>query len=76
MVPRWGTKAVRFLVLWMAGWIHSRQREVIDFLREENRLREQLSGRRYASPTTSGDAWVERRERLCGLLNFYYRLAR
>lgn len=42
-----GTEPVRFLVLWMAGWIHSRQLEVIDFLREENRvLREQLGGRR------------------------------
>jgi hypothetical protein len=30
-----GTEAVRFLVVWMAGWIHSRQLEVIDFLREE-----------------------------------------
>jgi putative transposase len=31
----------------MAGWIHSRQLEVIDFLPEENRvLREQLGGRR------------------------------
>src|SRR5262245_58610348 len=42
-----GTEAVRFLVLWMAGWINSRQLEVIDFLREENRaLYEQLGGRR------------------------------
>ena len=42
-----GTEAVRFLVLWMAEWIHSQQLEVIDFLREENRvLREQLGGRR------------------------------
>lgn len=42
-----GTEAVRFLVLWMADWIHSRQLEVIDFLREENRvLWEQLGGRR------------------------------
>ncbi len=41
-----GTEAVRFLVLWMAGWVNSRQLEVIDFLREENRvLREQLGGR-------------------------------
>jgi hypothetical protein len=47
MVPPMGTEAVRFLVLWMAGWIHSRQLEVIDFLREENRvLREQIGGRR------------------------------
>src|SRR5215471_1579972 len=50
-----GTEAVRFLVLWMAGWIHSRQLEVIDFLREENRvLREQLGGRRKA---TCGMRW-------------------
>lgn len=42
-----GTDAVRFLVVWMAGWVNSRQLEVIDFLREENRvLREQLGGRR------------------------------
>ena len=45
-VAAMGTEAVRFLVLWMAGWIHSRQLEVIDFLREENRvLREQVGGR-------------------------------
>jgi hypothetical protein len=45
------TEAVRFLVLWMAGWIHSRQLEVIDFLREENRvLREQLGRRRLRLP--------------------------
>jgi putative transposase len=42
-----GTEAVRFLVLSMAGWVNSRQLEVIDFLQEENRvLREQLRGRR------------------------------
>jgi hypothetical protein len=41
------TEAVRFLVLWMAGWINFRQLVVIDFLREENCvLREQLSWRR------------------------------
>ena len=30
-----GTEAVRFLVRWMAGRIHSRQLEVIEFLRED-----------------------------------------
>jgi hypothetical protein len=46
-VAAMGTEAVRFLVLWMAGWIHARQLEVIGFLREKNRvLREQLDGRR------------------------------
>ena len=33
-----GTEAVRFLVVWMAGWVNSRQLEVSDFLREENRV--------------------------------------
>jgi hypothetical protein len=43
------------------GRIHSRQLEVIDFLREEDRvLREQLGDGAYASPTTSGDAWPSR----------------
>jgi hypothetical protein len=35
------------------GWIHSRQLEIIEFLREENRvLREQLGGRRCDSSMT------------------------
>ena len=42
-----GTEAVRFLVVWMAGLVNARRLEVIDFLREENRvLREQLGDRR------------------------------
>jgi hypothetical protein len=46
-VSAMSTEAVRFLVLWMAGWINFRQLVVIDFLREENCvLREQLSWRR------------------------------
>jgi hypothetical protein len=49
-----GTEAVRFLVQWMAGWVNSCQLEVIDFLREENRvLREQLGGRRLVSGARS-----------------------
>jgi hypothetical protein len=53
-----GIEAVRFLVLWMAGWIHSRQLEVIDFLREENASSASNSadGAR-GSPMTSGGAW-------------------
>lgn len=38
---------MRFLILWMAGWLTARQLEVIAFLGEENRvLGEQLDGRR------------------------------
>src|SRR5215467_16385501 len=37
----------RFLVVSLAGWMNERQLQVIDYLREENRvLREQLGGRR------------------------------
>ncbi|HEU4729730.1 MAG TPA: hypothetical protein VFT22_17665 [Kofleriaceae bacterium] len=36
-----GTEAVRFLVLWMAGWINSRQVEVI------------VLSDNYISPTTT-----------------------
>jgi hypothetical protein len=39
--------ALRFLLVALAGWIHQQQRDVIDYLQEENRvLREQLGPRR------------------------------
>jgi hypothetical protein len=38
----------------VAGWMNQRQLQLIDYLREENRvLREQLGGRRSGSTTTS-----------------------
>src|SRR5712664_1368395 len=38
---------LRFLLVAMAGWMHQQQRDVIDYLQEENRvLREQLGPRR------------------------------
>src|SRR6516165_7993493 len=37
----------RFVLMAVAGWMNQRQLQVIDYLREENRvLREQLGGRR------------------------------
>jgi hypothetical protein len=37
----------RFVLIAVAGWMNQRQLEIIDYLREENRvLREQLDGRR------------------------------
>src|SRR6476646_2971926 len=37
----------RFVLIAVAGWMNQRQLEIIDYLREENRvLREQLGGRR------------------------------
>jgi len=37
----------RFLLVAVAGWMNQRQLQIIDYLREENRvLREQLGGRR------------------------------
>ena len=42
----------------VAGWMNQRQLEMIDYLREENRvLREQLAGRRLASTMTNAVAW-------------------
>ena len=44
MVPLW--HPIRFLLVAVAGWINQQQREVIDYLQEENRvLREQLGPR-------------------------------
>ena len=37
----------RFVLIAVAGWMNQRQLQIIDYLREENRvLREQLDGRR------------------------------
>jgi putative transposase len=37
----------RFVLIAVAGWMNQRQQQIIDYLREENRvLREQLGGRR------------------------------
>ena len=45
MVPLW--HPLRFLLVALAGWINQQQRDVIDYLQEENRvLREQLGPRR------------------------------
>ena len=45
MVPLW--HPLRFFLVALAGWINQQQRDVIDYLQEENRvLREQLGRRR------------------------------
>ena len=42
-----GLDPFRFVLIAVAGWINQRQLQMIDYLREENRvLREQLGGRR------------------------------
>src|SRR5450759_4087183 len=41
------SRPFRFVVIAVSGWMNQRQQQVIDYLREENRvLREQLDGRR------------------------------
>jgi hypothetical protein len=46
-MPRVTAHPWQFLVLLVAGWVNRHQLEVIDYLREENRvLREQLGSRR------------------------------
>ncbi len=38
---------MQFLLLLFAGWVNRKQLEVVDYLKEENRvLREQMHGRR------------------------------
>jgi hypothetical protein len=45
--PQRGLDPFRFLLIVVSGWFNQRQLQVIDYLREENRvLREQLDGRR------------------------------
>ncbi len=62
--------SLQFLVLTMAGWLNRQQQDLIDYLQEENRiLREQLGSRRLRLDP-NGD--VQRRERIGGLLNYYY----
>ena len=42
-----GTEALRFLLMFFAGWVHRGQLEAIDYLKEENRvLRAQLCDQR------------------------------
>ena len=42
-LPRMNTQPLPFLLLVFAGWVNRRQVEVIDYLKEENRvLREKL----------------------------------
>ena len=45
----------RFVLISIAGWMNQHQLQIIDYLREENRvLREQLAGVECDSTTTSG----------------------
>ena len=38
---------LRFVLIGLAGWVNEQQRDVIDYLREENRvLRDQLGNKR------------------------------
>ena len=46
--------ALQFLVLTVAGWVNRHQEDLIDYLREENRvLREQVVPDRFGSQTPS-----------------------
>ena len=53
----------RFVLMAVAGWINQRQLQVIDYLREENRvLREQLGERRLRFTDDSDGDWPPRRQ--------------
>jgi hypothetical protein len=81
---------LRFLLVVLAGWVNRHQLDVIEYLREENRvLTEQIGKRRLRLTDAQGidnrlikpeprgprEAEVCRRTRLGGLLRYYYRAA-
>ena len=78
------------LVIALAGWLNRQQQDVIDYLIEENRvLNEYIThyhaernhqglGNRLLDPTHdagSTDNPIQHRERIGGILNYYYREA-
>ena len=53
--------ALRLLLATFAGWVNREQAQVVDYLREENRvLKEQLRGRRLRLTDAQRDAWQPR----------------
>jgi len=69
-----GTEAVRFLVLWMGGWVNSRQDgDGESELGMHAAVPPRWTTSATKSAATMATASVERHERLGGLLNFYYR---
>ena len=57
----------RFVLMAVAGWMNQRQLQVIDYLREENRvLREQLGERRLRFTDDSDGDWPPRRRDWAG----------
>jgi hypothetical protein len=51
-------RSFRFVLISLAGWMSQRQLNVIDYLREENRvLREQLGDRRLRLNDDQAVAW-------------------
>jgi len=56
---------LQFLLLVFAGWVNRRQQDVIEYLREENRvLREQLGGRRIRFTDVQRRRLAERAKRV------------
>ena len=55
----------RFLLIALAGWMNERQLQMIEYLREENRvLHEQLGDGRCGSLITSAGVWPPKPEDL------------
>lgn len=72
----------RLLLISLAGWMNQQQADVIDYLHEENRvLRErnhQGLGNQFIMKNefqVASGRPIQRRERLGGMLNYYYREA-
>ena len=76
--------AMRLMVVALAGWINQQQEDVIDYLREEVGVLKELQGmkrprlkNRIIEPEfgSTEEGEVNCRERLGGLLRYYYRHA-
>lgn len=51
----------QFIVVSLAGWLNRQQQDIVEYLREENRvLREQLKGRRIRSRMPNAGGWLPR----------------
>ena len=65
-----------FFMVALAGWMNRQQQEVIEFLREENRiLREKLGHKRIILNDSQRRRLASAGMRLGGLLKSYYREA-
>lgn len=63
---------LQFLLVVFAGWVHRQQLDVIDYLKEENRVLRERLGDRRSNVVALPDGVIQHRDRLGGMLKYYY----